>query len=40
MKHYCADAEQVLKEVASTESGLSPAEAARRLDASGKNKLA
>ncbi|MBQ2928754.1 MAG: ATPase, partial [Clostridia bacterium] len=40
MKHYCADAEQVLKEVASTESGLSPAEAARRLEASGKNKLA
>ena len=40
MKHYCADAEQVLKEVASSESGLSPAEAARRLEASGKNKLA
>ncbi len=40
MKHYCADAEQVLKEVASTESGLSPAEAARRLEANGKNKLA
>ena len=40
MKHYCADAEQVMKEVASTESGLSPAEAARRLEANGKNKLA
>ena len=40
MKHYCADAEQVLKEVASTESGLSPDEAARRLEANGKNKLA
>ncbi|MBQ2931090.1 MAG: HAD-IC family P-type ATPase, partial [Clostridia bacterium] len=35
-----ADVEQVLKEVASTESGLSPAEASRRLEASGKNKLA
>ena len=40
MKHYCADAEQVMKEVASTQSGLSPAEAARRLEANGKNKLA
>ena len=40
MKHYCADAEQVLKEVASTESGLSPAEADRRLAQNGKNKLA
>ena len=40
MKHYCADAEQVLREVASTENGLSPAEAAKRLEANGKNKLA
>ncbi len=40
MKHYCADADQVLKAVSSNENGLSPQEATRRLEANGKNKLA
>ena len=40
MKHYCEDVDLVLREVGSTEDGLSPEEAARRLEQNGKNKLA
>ena len=40
MKHYLMDAPGVLAEVKSTENGLSSAEAAKRLEANGKNKLA
>ena len=40
MKHYCADVNQVLAEVSSNENGLTPGEAARRLEQNGKNKLA
>ena len=35
MKHYCADVEQVLQEVGSTENGLSDQEAASRLEQNG-----
>lgn len=40
MKHYLESAEDVLKEVKSTEDGLSSEEAAARLEKHGKNKLA
>ena len=40
MKFYCEDREAVLGEVQSTSEGLSSSEAARRLEANGKNKLA
>ena len=40
MKHYLESAEDVLKEVNSTEDGLSSEEAAARLEKHGKNKLA
>ena len=40
MKPYLESAEDVLKEVNSTEDGLSPEEAAARLEKHGKNKLA
>ncbi len=40
MKHYLESAEAVFTEVQSSESGLSSAEAAARLEKSGKNKLA
>ena len=39
MKHYLEEAESVLKEVNSTENGLSSAEAEKRLEQNGKNKL-
>ena len=40
MKHYCEEVSSVLKQVSSTENGLSEQEAAKRLEANGKNKLA
>ncbi len=40
MKHYLETAEAVFSEVKSSEKGLSSAEAAARLEANGKNKLA
>ena len=40
MKHYCEEIEAVLKETESTAEGLSEQEAAARLEANGKNKLA
>ncbi len=40
MKFYCEDNEKVLGELGSTRDGLSSAEAAKRLEANGKNKLA
>ena len=40
MKFYCEDREKVLQEVNSTAEGLTSAEAAKRLEANGKNKLA
>ena len=40
MKHYLESAEAVFQEVNSNENGLSSAEAAARLEANGKNKLA
>ncbi len=40
MKFYCEDNEKVLNELQSTRDGLSSAEAAKRLEANGKNKLA
>ena len=39
MKHYCEDAEQVLKQVNSSREGLTQQEAEARLAANGKNKL-
>ena len=39
MKHYCEEAAAVLNQVSSSENGLSAQEAARRLEANGKNKL-
>ena len=39
MKHYLMDALGVLAEVKSTENGLSSADAAKRLETNGKNKL-
>lgn len=40
MKHYLQTVEEVFSEVNSTENGLSAAEAEKRLEANGKNKLA
>ena len=40
MKHYCETIDAVLTEVKSSAQGLSSQEAARRLEANGKNKLA
>ena len=40
MKFYCEDREKVLQELDSTENGLTAAEAEKRLEANGKNKLA
>ena len=40
MKHYCEDIDIVLSETKSTVNGLSEQEAAARLEANGKNKLA
>ena len=40
MKFYCEDSEKVLGAVQSTRDGLSSAEAAKRLEENGKNKLA
>ena len=40
MKFYCEETEAVLQKVESTKEGLSSAEAAKRLEANGKNKLA
>ena len=40
MKFYCEDQEKVLNELKSTKDGLSSDEAAKRLEANGKNKLA
>ena len=39
MKFYCEDSAEVLREVQSSESGLSAAEAAKRLERDGKNEL-
>ena len=40
MKFYCDDKEKVLHELGSEEGGLTSAEAAKRLEANGKNRLA
>jgi Ca2+-transporting ATPase len=40
LKFYCEDKEKVLAEVGSSDAGLSSDEAAKRLEANGKNKLA
>ncbi|MBQ1229423.1 MAG: HAD-IC family P-type ATPase, partial [Clostridia bacterium] len=40
MKFYCEDKESVIQELNSSENGLSSAEAGKRLEANGKNKLA
>ncbi len=40
MKFYCEDADAVLNEVQGSKDGLSAEEAAKRLEANGKNKLA
>ena len=40
MKHYCETAAAVLQQMESTADGLSTAEAARRQEQYGKNKLA
>ena len=40
MKFYCEDQEKVLEKLHSTKDGLSSAEAAKRLEENGKNKLA
>ena len=40
MRFYCEDNEKVLNELQSTRDGLSSAEASKRLEANGKNKLA
>ena len=40
MKFYCEDKEKVLHELGSNEDGLTSAEAAKRLEANGKNRLA
>ena len=39
MKFYCENAEEVLAKVGSSENGLSQAEANKRLEENGKNKL-
>ena len=40
MKHYCQDIDQVLAQTQSCREGLTSAEAQKRLEANGKNKLA
>ena len=40
MKHYCEDASAVLAQLESSEKGLSAAEAKKRLERDGLNKLA
>lgn len=40
LKYYCEDAESVLREVGSSEKGLSAEEAAKRLERNGRNELA
>ena len=40
LKYYCEDAESVLREVGSSEEGLSTGEAAQRLERDGRNELA
>ena len=40
LKYYCEDAESVLREVGSSEKGLSAEEAAKRLERDGRNELA
>ena len=40
MKFYCEPTERVLQEISSSQNGLTSDEAARRLEANGKNKLA
>ena len=40
LKYYCEDAESVLREVGSSEKGLSVEEAAQRLERDGRNELA
>ena len=40
MKFYCEDIEKVLQETGSVQEGLTSAEAAKRLETNGKNKLA
>ena len=40
LKFYCEDSEKVLQEIGGTKDGLSSAEAAKRLEENGKNKLA
>ncbi len=40
MKHYCEEKDLVLKELNSSQEGLSDSEAQRRLEENGKNKLA
>jgi Ca2+-transporting ATPase len=40
MKFYCEDKEKVLHEIGSTQEGLTSEEAAKRLEANGKNRLA
>ena len=39
MKFYCESMEAVLSKVSSSQDGLSQAEAAKRLEENGKNKL-
>ena len=39
MKFYCANAEEVLKQMNTSENGLTEAEAAKRLEENGKNRL-
>ncbi|MBE6632794.1 MAG: cation-translocating P-type ATPase [Ruminococcaceae bacterium] len=40
MKFYCTEKEEVLKQLNATENGLTSEEAAKRLEANGKNRLA
>ena len=40
MKHYCQDVDQVLTQTQSCREGLTAAEAQKRLETNGKNKLA
>ena len=40
MKYYCSEIDDVLTETRSTPDGLTAAEAAKRLEENGKNKLA
>ena len=39
MRYYCEEKEKVLQELGATESGLSSAEAVKRLEQNGKNRL-